>query len=97
MDMLIVRSFLGITAAEEYGGMSMGYQAHCIVLEEISRASGRQRSFGIIPYCLYVQVALAFHMRRIRSYVLTNYVSMLAQYKKKGFYRALYQEIKSEP
>ncbi|PGH16752.1 hypothetical protein AJ80_05067 [Polytolypa hystricis UAMH7299] len=32
--------FLGVTADEEYGGLSMGYQAHCIVLEEISRASG---------------------------------------------------------
>lgn len=32
--------FLGITADEEYGGLSMGYQAHCIVMEELSRASG---------------------------------------------------------
>ncbi|EFW16246.1 hypothetical protein D8B26_006057 [Coccidioides posadasii str. Silveira] len=32
--------FLGVTADEQYGGLSMGYQAHCIVLEEISRASG---------------------------------------------------------
>ncbi|KAL8704837.1 MAG: hypothetical protein Q9201_002032 [Fulgogasparrea decipioides] len=32
--------FLGITANEEYGGLAMGYQAHCIVMEEISRASG---------------------------------------------------------
>ncbi|CAK4031031.1 Isovaleryl- dehydrogenase, mitochondrial [Lecanosticta acicola] len=32
--------FLGITADEEYGGLSMGYQAHCVVLEELSRASG---------------------------------------------------------
>jgi isovaleryl-CoA dehydrogenase len=32
--------FLGMTADEEYGGLRMGYQAHCIVLEEISRASG---------------------------------------------------------
>jgi isovaleryl-CoA dehydrogenase len=31
--------FLGITAEEEYGGLDMGYQAHCIVMEEISRAS----------------------------------------------------------
>ena len=33
-------SFLGVTADEGYGGLSMGYQAHCVVLEEISRASG---------------------------------------------------------
>lgn len=31
---------LGITAEEEYGGLELGYQAHCIVLEELSRASG---------------------------------------------------------
>ncbi|KAF2175770.1 hypothetical protein K469DRAFT_743182 [Zopfia rhizophila CBS 207.26] len=31
---------LGITADEEHGGLSMGYQAHCVVMEEISRASG---------------------------------------------------------
>ncbi|KAL2801159.1 acyl-CoA dehydrogenase/oxidase [Aspergillus keveii] len=32
--------FLGVTAEEEYGGLGMGYQAHCVVMEEISRASG---------------------------------------------------------
>ncbi|TPX64915.1 hypothetical protein SpCBS45565_g05556 [Spizellomyces sp. 'palustris'] len=31
---------LGITAPEEYGGQAMGYLAHTIVMEEISRASG---------------------------------------------------------
>ncbi|KAI5295665.1 hypothetical protein KEM52_000629 [Ascosphaera acerosa] len=31
---------LGVTADEAYGGLAMGYQAHCIILEEISRASG---------------------------------------------------------
>ncbi|CAG8977288.1 hypothetical protein HYALB_00012980 [Hymenoscyphus albidus] len=31
---------LGITVDEEVGGLAMGYQAHCIVMEEISRASG---------------------------------------------------------
>lgn len=30
---------LGITASEEYGGSHMGYLAHCIAMEEISRAS----------------------------------------------------------
>lgn len=33
-------SFLGITADEDYGGLAMGYQAHCVVMEELSRASG---------------------------------------------------------
>lgn len=32
--------FLGITVEEQYGGVEMGYQAHCIAMEEISRASG---------------------------------------------------------
>jgi isovaleryl-CoA dehydrogenase len=32
--------FLGITADQEYGGLGMGYQEHCIVMQEISRASG---------------------------------------------------------
>ena len=30
---------LGITAAETYNGIGLGYLAHCIVMEEISRAS----------------------------------------------------------
>ena len=32
--------FLGITADEDFGGLAMGYQAHCVVMEELSRASG---------------------------------------------------------
>jgi isovaleryl-CoA dehydrogenase len=32
--------FLGITVDEDIGGLAMGYQAHCVVMEEISRASG---------------------------------------------------------
>lgn len=31
---------LGITADEDLGGLGLGYQAHCIVMEELSRASG---------------------------------------------------------
>src|SRR5215217_8911490 len=30
---------LGVTAAEEYGGAGLGYLAHCVAMEEISRAS----------------------------------------------------------
>jgi isovaleryl-CoA dehydrogenase len=30
---------LGMTVAEEYGGTNMGYLAHCVAMEEISRAS----------------------------------------------------------
>ncbi len=31
---------LGVTAEEEYGGAGLGYLAHAVVMEEISRASG---------------------------------------------------------
>jgi len=31
---------LGVTCPEEYGGIGMDYTAHCIVMEELSRASG---------------------------------------------------------
>ncbi|MBI1365383.1 MAG: isovaleryl-CoA dehydrogenase [Alphaproteobacteria bacterium] len=31
---------LGVTADEEYGGAGLGYLAHCVVMEEISRGSG---------------------------------------------------------
>ncbi|KAI3389857.1 hypothetical protein SNEBB_002995 [Seison nebaliae] len=31
--------FLGITAPEKYGGLKMGYLAHCLIMEELSRAS----------------------------------------------------------
>ena len=32
--------FLGITVSEDYGGCGLGYYEHCLVAEEISRASG---------------------------------------------------------
>lgn len=32
--------FLGVTVEEQHGGLAMGYQAHCVVMEELSRASG---------------------------------------------------------
>ncbi len=31
---------LGITAEEDYGGAGLGYLAHCVVVEEVSRGSG---------------------------------------------------------
>ena len=31
---------LGISVAEEYGGTGMGYLAHTVAMEEVSRASG---------------------------------------------------------
>ncbi|MCJ1277378.1 hypothetical protein MMC21_005190 [Puttea exsequens] len=46
--------FLGITAEEDYGGLAMGYQAHCIVMEEISKASG---SIGL-SYAAHSQLCI---------------------------------------
>ncbi len=31
---------LGVTAPAEYGGLGLGYFEHCIIIEEMSRASG---------------------------------------------------------
>ncbi len=36
---------LGITVEEEYGGTAMGYLAHIVAMEEISRALGLDRAF----------------------------------------------------
>ncbi|KAI9683304.1 MAG: hypothetical protein M1822_006169 [Bathelium mastoideum] len=46
--------FLGITADEDYGGLGMGYQAHCVVMEELSRASG---SIGL-SYAAHSQLCI---------------------------------------
>lgn len=35
---------VGITVSEEYGGTGLGYLEHCLVMEEVSRASG---AFGL--------------------------------------------------
>ncbi|PHH60897.1 hypothetical protein CDD81_1058 [Ophiocordyceps australis] len=45
---------LGITADTELGGLGMGYQAHCIVMEELSRASG---SIGL-SYAAHSQLCI---------------------------------------
>jgi isovaleryl-CoA dehydrogenase len=34
------QGFLGITVEEEFGGAGLGYYEHCLVTEEISKASG---------------------------------------------------------
>ena len=34
----------GITVEEEWGGAGLGYLAHCVAMEEISRASARRRA-----------------------------------------------------
>nr|POF06934.1 isovaleryl-coa dehydrogenase, mitochondrial [Quercus suber] len=45
---------LGVTADEEYGGLAMGYQAHCVIVEELSRASG---SIGL-SYAAHSQLTI---------------------------------------
>ncbi|KAL8868596.1 MAG: hypothetical protein Q9174_004885 [Haloplaca sp. 1 TL-2023] len=51
--------FLGITANEEYGGLAMGYQAHCIVMEEISRASELTHEGSIgLSYAAHSQLCI---------------------------------------
>ncbi len=50
---------LGITAPEEYGGAGMGYLAHAIVMEEISRASASVGlSYGAHSNLCVNQIAL---------------------------------------
>src|SRR5439155_23389677 len=40
----------GITVEEEYGGAGMGYLAHCVAMEEVSRASASVGlSYGAHP------------------------------------------------
>jgi len=46
--------FLGIAAEEEYGGLDLGYQAHCVVMEELSRASA---SIGL-SYAAHSQLCI---------------------------------------
>ena len=50
---------LGITAPEEYGGANMGYLAHVIAMEEISRASASVGlSYGAHSNLCFNQIAL---------------------------------------
>ena len=50
---------LGITAAPEYGGAGMGYLAHCIAMEEISRGSAAVGlSYGAHSNLCVNQIAL---------------------------------------
>jgi isovaleryl-CoA dehydrogenase len=60
---------LGITADEDYGGLAMGYQAHCTVMEELSRASGNSSTSPLRPIAHNVQVASDCHTPHTRNYV----------------------------
>ena len=37
---IIIIIIKGITVPSEYGGLGLGYRAHCMAMEELSRASG---------------------------------------------------------
>jgi isovaleryl-CoA dehydrogenase len=57
---------LGITAPEEYGGLELGYLGHCVVMEEISRASG---SIGL-SYAAHSQLCvnqLSLHSTKFQA------------------------------
>lgn len=60
---------LGITADEDYGGLAMGYQAHCTVMEELSRASGNHSTSPFRPIAHNVQAALVYHTPPTHNYV----------------------------
>jgi alkylation response protein AidB-like acyl-CoA dehydrogenase len=54
---------LGMTAGEEYGGTNMGYLAHIVALEEISRASA---SVGLSYGSAAPEISAQAHFRRPR-------------------------------
>lgn len=56
----------------------MGYQAHCVVMEEISRASGKDYLILIQEYCEMIDFNMAFLYREYRS-LLRRPLSTLRQ------------------
>lgn len=66
MLMNVMFSFLGVTADEEYGGLAMGYQAHCTVLEEISRASGMLHYNHLNNALMYINITSRKHWPLVR-------------------------------
>jgi isovaleryl-CoA dehydrogenase len=61
---------LGITVDEEYGGVNMGYLAHCITMEEISRASASVGlSYGAHSNLCLNQIARNGNTEQKRKYL----------------------------
>lgn len=61
---------LGITVPEDYGGSGLGYLAHCIVMEEISRASASVGlSYGAHSNLCVNQIALNGTDEQKRKYL----------------------------
>lgn len=67
----------------------MGYQAHCVVMEEISKASGLDL---VLKQAMAdrskSQAALGYHTRRTHSYASTNYASTAISNRKRGSFQA---------
>jgi alkylation response protein AidB-like acyl-CoA dehydrogenase len=77
--------FLGITADEDYGGLAMGYQAHCTVMEELSRASGkteRGARMNVNTLLTILQDQSPSHMQPTVNSASTNSCSMATRTKK---------------
>jgi alkylation response protein AidB-like acyl-CoA dehydrogenase len=58
----------GITVEEEYGGSGMGYLAHCVAMEEISRGSPRSACpTARIPTCASIRSGATAPMPSARN------------------------------
>jgi isovaleryl-CoA dehydrogenase len=73
-------SLLGITVDEDYGGLAMGYQAHCTVMEELSRASG---SIGL-SYAAHSQLCINQLMLNGNAHQKQTFLPDLVAGKKVG-------------
>jgi len=61
---------LGMTAPEEYGGSGMGYLAHCVAMEEVSRASASVGlSYGAHSNLCVNQIARNGNEKQKRKYL----------------------------
>ena len=80
---------LGITASEEYGGLNLGYQAHCIAMEELSQASGAsiQDPKALRAIVDGSQGALAYPTPRTLNCVSISSPSMALRSRKRIFCR----------
>src|SRR6476661_5432362 len=79
---------LGITVSEEYGGAGMGYLAHCVAMEEISRGSASVGlSYGAHSNLCVNQInrnGTAEQRQRYLPKLVSGEVSMRTRADKKG-------------
>lgn len=69
------QGLLGITADEEFGGLDLGYQAHCIATEEISRASGSIALSYVAHSQLCVNQLVRYGTKQQKEKYLTGLIS----------------------